>query len=196
VVAPNFVGVTKATKFIDADGDEYTVKIKGPGTLQVALLDPDGDGNGSIDQMSITGSAAKTKVSIAVKKKGGDGLIEIGDVNIHGDLGSFSASKADLILGLIATGTIGQIKVHDVVVSDPILAEIGFVIGGGAGGSTSISANALGDGFRIEAAGAIKSLKAREIGAGALQAAALGAVKVSGDMAAALQITGNIAKIT
>ncbi len=103
VVAPTLIPVDKKLTLTDSDGDKYSVKIKGPGTLNAVLLDPDGDGNGSLDQLFLTGGSTKTKVSVSVK---GKGSVDIGDFNVEGDFGSFTAKKSDLVYnGVIATGS-------------------------------------------------------------------------------------------
>ena len=125
--------VVGSKTFTDSDGDKYRVKIAGPGTLNVALLDPDGDGKGPIDQLFLAGTKAGTNVSVTLVKKVGDGLIPIGDVNGTGKLGSFKAAKSDLVVnGFIYSGAVGTLKVRDVLQPDAILADP-IMIGGGDG---------------------------------------------------------------
>ena len=60
--------------YVDSDGDSYTIKLSGPGTARIRLDDPDGDGRGPIESILLTGTTAKSSLSITVKKAAaGDG---------------------------------------------------------------------------------------------------------------------------
>ncbi len=196
VVAPTLIPVNKKLSLSDSDGDKYTVKIKGPGTLNAVLLDSDGDGNGSLDQLFLTGGSSKTKVSVSVK---GKGSVDIGDFNVEGDFGSFTAKKSDLVYnGVIATGSGRAIAVHDVLRPDALVADpLVRIAGGTAGDQIKINANAIADGFTIETVASIKSLTAASIGDGSVIAAALGKLTTkNGGIAADFDIAGSIGKIT
>ena len=49
----------------------FSVKLTGPGTVDVLLDDPDANGSGSIGSLQLAGTTTKSKLLIAVKR-GGD----------------------------------------------------------------------------------------------------------------------------
>jgi hypothetical protein len=195
LVAPAFVPVGRKLSFTDADGDRVTLKYKGPGTAQVALVGGAGD-NAAIDFLQIDGSTTKSKLKIGVKQTGsGDGAVEIGDVTINGSFGAFSAKKSDLVFnGLTASGIVKSIAVRDLVAADPLLGQTQIATGGGSGGGGAgvlkVSARVLGDGFVLETPSAISKLAAETIGAGVVTATAIGKLLVKGNVTDALILAG------
>ena len=82
--------------FTDADGDLFKVKITGPGTATVTLLDPDHDGNGAIDSIVLADTKTKSVLKISVTQAGaGDGRVDVGAI-MGAKIGSINALKANL----------------------------------------------------------------------------------------------------
>src|SRR5207237_2617960 len=100
------------------DGDAYTVTLKGPGTLEVAQADADGDGRGPIDLLFVDGTDANlSTLTVAVTRKpGGDGIVTIRDINLEGGLASLSAPQSDLTLRLRSDDNVAPL--HALVVRD------------------------------------------------------------------------------
>lgn len=212
VVAPTLISNKDGAKlrvFTDEDGDTYTVALTGPGTLNVVLLDPDNDGKGTIDQLFLTGSTVKSKVTVAVKRAkdgpdvdklpDGDGIVSIGDINVTGDLGSFTAKASDLTVdGILASGFIGAVSVRDMISADVFAGTPGITSIGTALTKTKFTllARNIGDGdFNIGNPAA--SIKAASIGDASITAPSLGKLTTTlGAMNADLDITGNAGPIT
>lgn len=190
VVAPTLLPIVGSRTFTDVDGDSYTVKLAGPGTVNAVLLDPDGDGRGSLDMLIAEGATTASKITIAVKKAGnGNGLLDIGDVTVTGDLGALVAPTSNLIVnGLDVSGFLGAATIRDLMALDPVLAHPMIRSGGaGTGSQTStITLRQAGDGAVIDIAGAIASLTAAQIGAGTIEALSVTSLTVKGDAKAGL----------
>jgi RHS repeat-associated protein len=201
VIAPTILPVGKSRTFTDSDGDTYTVKLSGPGTLGAVLLDPDGDTKGSLDQLFLTGSTAKTKVTVTVKKakSGSDGIVTIGDINVTGDLGAFTAKASDFTVdGVVATGAVGKVTVRDFAAAEAFVAVPGIVTGGLATSKLklSVSARNIGDGFSIKTPTGLVAISATEIGDGIIAAATLGKLTTKAGMDANLDIAGAVGTVT
>lgn len=200
VVSRTLHAVVKSHTFTDADGDTYTVKLSGPGTLDAVLFDPNGDGHGPLDYLFANGTTTKSNITITVKKNklGGDGIVTIGDVAGTGSLGTFSATASDLIMnGLSFTGAVKAIKVHDILRPEPALASPVLHTGGLVTDKLTISAHNIVDSTSIQTPGIIASLTAADIGVGAITAAGLNKLKTTaGGMDANLQIAGAIGPVT
>ena len=208
VIAPTLLPVGKKRIFFDADGDKYTVKYSGPGTANIVLLDPDGDGKGSIDQIFVDGTpTTKSKLSVTVKKNknGGDGIVNIGDLTVAGSLGSFSAKQSNIIVnGITATGTIKSIAIRDLLREDPFLADplsggvlTEITLGGINVDKTAITARTIADGFALSTPGTVTLFNAASIGDGAITARALGKLTTTlGAMNADLTIAGAVGSVT
>lgn len=167
----------------DSDGDSYTVKLTGKGTLGFSMLDPDGDGKGPIDQIFIQGTTAKDKVSIAVKKASGamsDGLVSIGEIR-GTTLGAIDAKASNLIGAGVNVGNfLGSLTVRD------ILNGADISIGGAELFKTSITARDIADGTAIVSDSTISKLTAARVGDGSITAPVLGKLSVKGDKKAAI----------
>lgn len=202
VVAPTLLPVVKSRTFTDSDGDVYTVKISGPGTLNAVLLDPDSDDRGSLDQLFLTGSTAKTKVTVTVKKNktGGDGIVAIGDLTVTGDLGAFTAKQSDFIVdGIIASGALGKVSVRDFTALDPFLGAPGITTGGTPASKLklALAARGLSDGFVLSTPTGIASIAAQQIGEGSISGATLGSLTTKfGDANMNLAIPGAVGTVT
>ncbi|MCY2925015.1 MAG: hypothetical protein NT031_06175, partial [Planctomycetota bacterium] len=186
--------------FTDADGDTYTVAVSGGGTLNVVLDDPDSDGKGPIDQLFLTTSTGKTKVSVAVKRaQAGDGIVTIGDLTVTGDLGAFTAKASDLTVdGVIASGFIGSVSVRDMIPADVFAGVPGIAGAGTAITKTKFSliARTIGDGV-IHVGNPAAAIKAARIGDAHIVAPSLGLLSTSGGaMNADLTVAGGVGPIT
>ena len=188
-----FTTLQGATTFTDADGDTYTVTLKGPGTAQLAQDSPAGDGKGAIALLQLNGTTAASALSITVKKgPGGDGKVNLEGLVDTGALGSFAAGNVILSdAGAIFTGNVGAVQLGNVI------GGASIQIGGATTDKTSISLGTVGDGTNLTVAGQITSLTAASIGRDHVTASAIGALKVSaGGFAADLDVTGAIGAIT
>ena len=211
VVAPTLISNKDGAKlrtFTDEDGDTYTIALTGPGTLNVSLLDPDNNGKGSIDQIFLTGSTAKSKVTVTVnrakdgpdpdKLPDGDGIVTIGDINITGDLGAFTAKASDFTVdGILATGAVGKVTVRDMITMDALVGTPGVKSVGTLATKTkfALTARNIGDGaFSI--GNTITAIKAASIGDASIVAPTLGSlVTTVGALNASLTIAGSVGAI-
>jgi RHS repeat-associated protein len=204
VIAPTLVSNKdvngKPHVFTDTDGDTYTVAVSGPGTMNIVLLNPDIDGKGSIDQLLLTDATSKSKVTVAVKRGAqGDGIVTIGDLDVTGDLGAFTAKSSDLTVdGVVATGVLGAVSIRDMIAVDALAGLPGITAAGTVQSKTKFSliARAIGDGaFRV--GNPIASIKAASIGDGTITAPSLASLATgTGAMNADLAITGNVGAIS
>jgi N-acetylneuraminic acid mutarotase len=159
--------------YFDSDGDSYTVKLSGPGTVLVQRA-TDADGRGPIGTILLTGTTAKSSLSVTVKKAAtGDGKVTIGQIVGDGDLKSLSAAKSDLIgAGLDINGWVGQITLGDLKNEMGIWTDIR--LGGTATQSTKITLGEVWDSRRIEVGAKLASLTAqRVLGSPSLSAPAI-----------------------
>jgi len=199
-VSRTLEAIVKSHPWTDTDGDVYTVRFSGPGTLNAVLLDPDGDGHGPLDYLFANGTTTKSSITITVKKNklGGDGIVTIGDVVGTGALGTFSATASHLIMnGLSFTGAVKSIKIRDILRPEPALATPVLQIGGFTTDKLAITAHSVVDGTSIQTPGIITSLTAADIGVGTITAASLGRLKTTaGGMDSDLLISGAIGPVT
>jgi hypothetical protein len=176
---------SNAGTFTDTDGDVYTIKLTGPGTVDFVQSGPDVNGDGSIDSLTLAGTTSKSALSVTVKKNknGGDGLVSIGSIS-GTTLKSITASSSDLIgSGLDFTGqAVGSVKLRDVLNGAEISAGV-------AGQSISLTVRTVGDGTDMTFGGTVSSLKAAAIGAGEITAPVISKISVGGTKG----ITGNMA---
>jgi RHS repeat-associated protein len=211
VIAPVLITATTKTAILtDSDGDIYTVKLTGAGTLKYSTIDPDGAGplNGPLDFLVVENGAATSALSVTVKRKAdgpdadklpdGDGIVTIGDVQITGALGSFTAKSSDLVLGgFTATGVVKTIAIRDLLQPDALAADLLIKTGGAATDKLALTARNLAGAFTINTPEQISALNTASISHGDVFAAALGSVSASaGAIDADLSITGKIGAIT
>lgn len=164
--------------FTDADGDQVTLKLSGPGTLNYYLT----DGKGPIAEIDLAGTdPLKSTLSVAVKKMGGDGRTQIDEI-VETDgtgLKSLALAKADLVGGGInINGFVGSLAVGaipnggDIALAGPPPK---------AGQTMKITAGVIGDGTDISIAGApLGSLTAISVGAGSIVAPSVGTIIIKG----------------
>ncbi len=104
------------TLFTDQSGEQYQVKLTGPGSVTVTLADGDGDGRGDIASLVLANTTDKSSLTVLLKKTvaGQDNEVSIGAVTGTG-LGSFTALKSDLVgAGINLTGAVGKLSLDDV----------------------------------------------------------------------------------
>lgn len=115
-IVGGFLQVTSKSKkqFTDIDGDRVTVSMTGPGTTMLFF---DSSGNADASRMSINGTTASSKVTIAVSRKTeGSGRTTMGDITVtDGSLGSLVGSMVDLkgnvsVFGTLTTLTLGNLN--------------------------------------------------------------------------------------
>ena len=160
--------------FTDSDGDRFTVKVTGLGSAAVTLADPDGDTHGSIATLVLSGTNARSALSIAVTKAAsGNGYVDLGQVT-GSTVGSFVAANSDLTGGLAFTGTVTSLQLHDVLNG----ADLTF--GGTATAAVTLHLNAVGNGTAITSGERVASLTAKSVGVGTISAPALGPLKTTG----------------
>lgn len=171
---------------VDQDGDIYTVKLTGGGQFSVVLHDPDSDGKGPISQIVVQNTdPLRSRLAISVQKAvGGDGIVTIGLIQGSG-LRSIMARSSDLVgAGIILSGPLGSLSIHDVADSTDITA------GGIASERSKITANAIGADTQISLGSSISSFVAEVVGDGSIMAPSIGKLAVRGDFLADLRLTG------
>ncbi len=171
--------VPKTFAGTDADGDQYTVTLSGPGAINVvanAGVAP------AIQTIYLQGTNASSILTVAVTKKIGDGLVDIGRITGSGP-GRITAAHSDLTgTGVDLSGGLGVLSLHD------IQSGAGIHVGV-PGQATTLDAHVIQDGTTIAAAGSL-SLKAASIGADTITAAKLTTLNITGDTT--LGISGNM----
>lgn len=153
--------------FTDADGDLFKVKVIGPGTAIVTLLDPDHDGNGAIDSLLLADTKTKSVLKISVTQAGaGDGRVDVGAIT-GAKIGSINALKANL------TDAVDSVLLGDVRNG----AHLHF--GGAATQLTALTPGAVGDGTDISTSGQFLAIT----GASFISAAKIASLTSAGDFA-------------
>jgi RHS repeat-associated protein len=123
----------------DTDGDKYTIKLTGPGALQV---DP-ANGVGPIVSITVVGGNATSALSVVVVKGTTgttDGKVSIGQITATGgtgSIGSIAAAKSDLVgTGISLTGgvrtiTLGNLPAgaHIALGADPLVKALTVTAG-------------------------------------------------------------------
>ena len=145
-------GRTTPGRFVDADGTAIVASLKGGGTAE-AFLD-----NGQI-VLQLTGTGPKS--TLALKGKGGDGRISLGDVTVAGALKGLKITTGDLFgtmyvagpagalsLGTINGGTVAAagnifgVALKGGMLNGRVLAGVNFGANGALGGGDDAAAAA------------------------------------------------------
>ncbi len=147
-IAPAAVFVSPTTaKYTDLDGDLVTVRFSKPiltsANLATILLTTASGGSDTLDQIKLAGltAASGTSISVSVAVNGdGDGLttvgtidatgIDLGAVNIKGDLSTIIAGDTTLTNGGLKSLTVTSFGVADTIAGD---ISVGSIITGSAG---------------------------------------------------------------
>jgi EF hand len=174
---------TPGPSFTDEDGDTYTVKLTGPGTAGVFVLDFDLDGQGPIDQIRLSGTdPKKSKLTITVKKakSGSDGLVDIGSI-VGTGIGGITAKASDLVgafgHGIELTGALGGLTIHDIKNGTDVTA----VASVDSKQKMAIKAHVIEDGTAISVQTPITSFSAARFTNGSIVAPSIGSLKIVGD---------------
>jgi len=184
----------KTRKFVDVDGDKFTVTLTGPGQVGV-IQTPNINGPGSIDQIILSPDVNPLKSQLAVgvvKVVGGNGFVDIGAATGPGLL-LFAAGKSDLVgAGVNFSGHLGTLRVRDIKNGADIIA------GSAPTPLTTILAADVGDGTTINLGSGINTLRVARFGDGMITAPRIGTLSVTGaairsipgDFAADVRLTG------
>lgn len=162
---------------LDQDGDQYTVRLTGPGQFSLLLSDPDLDGKGPISSIKLQNTdPVRSSLSITVRKApAGDGLVTIGSIEGPG-LRSISAPKANIIgSGIDMTGPVGRLYIRDVGAA----ATITF--GGTLTDRTSVIVHVVEDNVAFNFGPSVTSFRAARVGDGSITAPSIGTLSVRGD---------------
>lgn len=188
----------KSANFADADGTVTNVSIKGNGSATLAF-----DGTGltqttakgkttisgtgvAIAQLNVTGSDAKTAVTIS--SKGGDGISTVADVSVDGAVRSITGKGVSLTGTLSTGGAVAAVT-------------LGSVNGGtlSLGGAATDKGSALSLGTltdaTVDSLGTIRSLKVTSAvnvtsTTEGITASSIGSVSSAGDFAASITAPG------
>lgn len=124
----------------DTDGDNYTIKLTGPGSI--TAITNQGGTTGFLQSLSFSSTDATSKLSITVKKvAAGNGRLRIDALSGASDIRSISASKSDMpSTGTVVLGRIRELSLGEVAGSATLN------IGGGDNDRTDLSFARLGGG--------------------------------------------------
>jgi Calx-beta domain/Bacterial Ig-like domain len=182
-------------KYVDQDGDKYTIKLNGKtGSLLWFRTDPDGDGKGPIELIELTDTLPdplKPKATLAVtvtkvKTSTDGGTVGLGAIMGTG-LKSISARKSNLNLeGVNLSGYLGALTIGNISNG----ADITILATTNPKQKTSINALAIGDGTAIDIGAVVSSLTAMSFGNGSFKAPSVGTMTIKGNMAADVTISG------
>ncbi len=189
-----------SVQFTDADGTSGTVSIKGPGTATVRFSGSNLVQAAAGKAIAVTGDAVKIALvsvsdseglssALSFTARGGDGVIEVGGVNVVGALKSI-AGKGVIVNGdLVVGATISKIDLRS-------MTNGTIDLGGGADfpSITNVSIGSVQDADLVSSS-PIKALKVTswtntDSLVDLVSAAALGKLTVSGDFAAGLDLAG------
>lgn len=177
--------------FFDANHDQVTVKLSGPGSA-VVLLNGGVETGADISAIDLTGTTAKSALSILVRKDKptGDGVVTVGEITASGPLKALSAAKADLVAGgFRSADAVASLTFHDLVRGE-------IVTGGKVSDQLSIRLGKVADGTAIETIGKVLSLSATSIGSATVSGPAFGSIStVAGGIAAEITSSGAIGKL-
>jgi hypothetical protein len=168
----NQVNDTNQSNNVAASDDFFPVEIAfgnlpGRGNAILEQVDPEGTivqfqllngGTGTISRnddgrfdVTVTGAGANTQLGFATS--GGDGLVDIDDINVAGSISSITGANARLLGSLSVSGTLGTLTLGDV---GGTTAEVPITIG--QAGNTVIVLGAVRN-TSISTPGAIESLR-------------------------------------
>ncbi|HEX3151732.1 MAG TPA: Calx-beta domain-containing protein [Gemmataceae bacterium] len=164
--------------FPDTDRDQVTLKLSGPGTLNYYLS----NGTGPIAEIDLAGTdPLKSALSVAVKKVGGDGRVQIEAINETDGTGvkSLALAKADLVgAGIAINGFVGALSIG-AIANGADLTLTGSPPK--AGMTMKITAGVIADGTDIAIGGApLSTLTATSVGVGSIVAPSVGTINIKG----------------
>ena len=146
-------------RITEADGDVVTITLKGPGTLKLSLVDPDGNGKGPI-QVDLAGTSASSSILTFKVTKGanGDGFANVAQITGNGGLKSLAGKQVNLTEhGLDLDGTVLSLALHD------LLNGADISLGGQTSDFIKMTLNNSSSGAKIDVSSGIKTLTANRI---------------------------------
>lgn len=159
-------------KFKDADGDTYTVQLRGPGKIGFVQHD-----TGGIQRVHLSDTdPLRSRLSVTVKKAiGSNALVNLDSVTGTG-LKNFTAKSSDLLgPGINLTGTLGSLTIHDILNGADITAGASFTL------KSRIKAHVIDNGTTIDVDTPVSSLVAARIGDGSIIVPSIGSLRITGD---------------
>lgn len=173
----------------DADLDAYTIKLTGPGTLQVNPA----NGSGPITSIAVSGTNHTSALSVTVRPAPGAvgpdvGKVAIGAVTGAGSLKSISAAKSDLVgAGIALGGGLGSVKLANISNGADITAGLDAKLK-----TTSLTAGAIGA-IEVTTPAKVFKLGALSVAGAKFSAVAVGAFKVTaGSAVADIEASGKL----
>jgi hypothetical protein len=103
-----FGGKTKA-QFNDANHEQVTVQLTGPGSGQVHLSAPDG-----VDALGVVLNGTTALSSLTITTTGLGSKTTVGGIVVNGSLNALTAKTTDLLGGIAVTGSLKTLQLDDV----------------------------------------------------------------------------------
>ena len=103
-----FGGKTKA-QFNDANHEQVTVQLTGPGSGQVHLSAPDG-----VDALGVVLNGTTALSSLTITTTGLGCKTTVGGIVVNGSLNALTAKTTDLLGGVVVTGSLKTLQLDDV----------------------------------------------------------------------------------
>jgi len=103
-----FGGKTKA-QFNDANHEQVTVQLTGPGSGQVHLSAPDG-----VDALGVVVNGTTALSSLTITTTGLGCKTTVGGIVVNGSLNALTAKTTDLLGGIAVTGSLKTLQLDDV----------------------------------------------------------------------------------
>ena len=172
------------TQFVDTNGDQVTVTLKGDGSGNLYFAH---DNPCDIDAIVLSGTTAGSSLTISVQ--GAGRTTRITDIEVAGSLARISAADADLLGDISISGSLGSLDMRDVVGS-----QSAITIGDGSARLDARFGQIMD--LSIDSGEAISSLRATNWSqldtdnADAITAPSLGSLVVDGDFDATLILDG------
>lgn len=163
--------------FADDDGDIFTVKLAGAGSMAVVREGADSDGTGPIATIDLKGTDDLTSVLTVSVKKGlvGDGIVNIGTITSDGGLLKLTAPSSDLSGGLDLIGGLVAMKVRDITSAASINTGPDPLV------LTTVQARTIGDGSAIDFGTILQKFTAAQVLDATITAPSAVSVKVTGN---------------
>lgn len=179
--------------FQDSNGDNVTLKLTGPGSGFVTLVNG-GLNNSDISSISLVDTDTK-KTSLDLTVKGtptsGDRSTSVKSIEIAGGLKALNARMADLNgVGISSTDSIGSLKIRDIVFAD-------ITMGGNSTSKSSLQFGRIGSDSIISSNGVFTSISALSIGQSMIQAHGIRRlITTSGPLDADLDVVDAIGSVS
>ena len=180
---------------MDVDGDQLTVKLSGSGTLAVT-----GGSNSAIGTITVNSGVATNVLSVAVKKApAGNGLIDVGKMDILGNLKAIKAPKARINgdaghIGVTSPDWVGALDLYSIGAQTivtigpsgiPLVAPIRVTLAESAYLNSSMTFSSP-----------ISSFKAHDVLGSITSLSDIGSIKVADTMMGAITSSGEIGSIS